>query len=158
MTSLKHDSPGVVIPPPAAFFFFLVAGISAWFAYGGTIPLVPALIRWPAGALIVIAGLLFMRAAHGRFKKQGISARTVDPAAELVTGGAFRFSRNPMYTGFVAILAGLGVFLGAIPVLIAAFLMFLFLDRYAIPREEAYLARTFGERYTAYCSIVRRWL
>ena len=76
----------------------------------------------------------------------------------LVTSGVYRFTRNPMYLGLVAFPVGLGIVAGSWPVLVSAVPMFLYFDRYVIPREEAYLTRTFGADYAAYCRRVRRWL
>jgi protein-S-isoprenylcysteine O-methyltransferase Ste14 len=42
--------------------------------------------------------------------------------------------------------------------LLGAVVMLLYLDRYVIPREEAYLGRAFGENYRAYRAKTRRWI
>jgi protein-S-isoprenylcysteine O-methyltransferase Ste14 len=86
---------------------------------------------------------------------------TLDPhgsVTEIVTSGPYRFSRNPIYLGFVLLLIGFsfafrtywGVLLS--PVLTAS------LYQLVIKHEEAYLEKKFGDRYTSYKSRVRRWL
>ena len=45
-----------------------------------------------------------------------------------------------------------------VPFLIATLVMFVYLDRFVIPREETYLKAEFGEIYTDYCAQTRRWL
>jgi protein-S-isoprenylcysteine O-methyltransferase Ste14 len=126
-------------------------------------------LRWPvrllpqptglyAGLAVASIGFLFMGWGHRRFTTLGVSVKTMLPASQLVTKGAYRFSRNPMYVGFVSILAGAGLAAGSVPMLLSAIPMFLYLDWYVIPHEERYLARAFGEDYKAYCKRVRRWL
>lgn len=154
----RPDSAGVRLMPPAVFFACAAAGIVVWLVWGGTVPLVPWTVRWSSGAALAVAGFAFMGWGHRRFTRLGVAVKTILPASQLVTGGAYRFSRNPMYVGFVAILLGAGWFLGAVPLLAAAVVMYLYLDRYVIVREEAYLARTFGEAYKDYCARTRRWL
>jgi protein-S-isoprenylcysteine O-methyltransferase Ste14 len=151
----REDSPGVVIVPPAVFLTCLVCGaaLSLWEGwYGWSLPLIIA------GLATGVAGFAFMGWGHGRFKSLGVNVKTSLPASQLVTKGAYGISRNPMYVGFVAILAGLGIANGSVPMLLSAVSMFVYLDWYVIPREEKYLARTFGDEYKAYCRKIRRWL
>lgn len=157
MTTPEFKGTGVVVIPPVALFFFLVTGVSAWMAYGGTIAL-PWFIRWFPGISIIATGLLFARAGFVAFRRADTTVRQDKETAKLVTTGVYRFSRNPMYLGMVMVLVGLGTGLGAIPVFVAALGMFLYLDRYVIPREEAALARTFGRDYEKLRKRVRRWV
>jgi len=158
MTSeTKSDSAGVYLIPPIIFLLCLTAGISATAIYGQT-----ALLSWPlaisSGVIVVAASISFMGWGHGRFKKLGVEVKTFKPASQLVTDGAHGISRNPMYVGFVGILIGLAWAAQSFGLLIAAAVMFAYLNFYVIRREEAYLTRRFGEDYNAYCSRVRRWL
>jgi protein-S-isoprenylcysteine O-methyltransferase Ste14 len=95
---------------------------------------------------------------HNRFTAVGTPVKTCLPAKELVTGAAHRVSRNPMYIGFVVILIGIGGAANSLPIVLSSLAMFLFLDRYVIPREERHLKQRFGSEYEAYCRKVRRWL
>jgi protein-S-isoprenylcysteine O-methyltransferase Ste14 len=156
------NSPGIsVFTPPRIFLACLVGGLVAeallptGFAPFGMIfwPL-----RWIAGMAIVGGGFVFMMWGHNRFTAVGTPVKTRLPAKELVMGAAYRVSRNPMYVGFVVILAGVGVAANSLPIVLSAFVMFLFLDRYVIPREERYLRQRFGGDYEAYCRKARRWL
>lgn len=153
----ETDSAGVVVLPPVVFLFCLVAGIAASFAYGGWITGVPAPFRWAAGLLVIATGLAFAISALDRFRQLQVNVRPDRPVARMVGGGAYRVTRNPMYFGLVCLLTGLGLALGAYPLLASAVVMFAYLNWYVIPREEAYLARTFGDDYRAYCTRVRRW-
>jgi protein-S-isoprenylcysteine O-methyltransferase Ste14 len=154
----KPDSAGVVVLPPVAFAFCLVGGIAAAFAYGGWLHFIPALFRWPAGLIVIVAGGLVAAWGLDRFRSHGVNVRPDRPVAQLITTGAYRLTRNPMYVGLVSFLIGLGMFLGSIPILLSAVVMFIYLDRYVIPREEAYLTRAFGDDYRDLCDRVHRWL
>jgi protein-S-isoprenylcysteine O-methyltransferase Ste14 len=80
------------------------------------------------------------------------------PAAALVERGPFRFSRNPIYLGFVLAAAGLALRSGDLWPWLATAASFLLLDRYVVAREERYLRARFGAAYEGYAARVRRWL
>lgn len=158
MTETKPDNCGVVIIPPVVFAFCLFTGIGATMAYGAGLAAMPWPVRWGAGLLVAAYGGVIAIWGLMRFHRQKTPYLHHKPANVLVMSGPYRRSRNPMYVGLVAALVGLGLFFGAIPILVSAGLMFAYLNWYVIPREEAYLTRTFGEPYTAYCKRVKRWL
>jgi protein-S-isoprenylcysteine O-methyltransferase Ste14 len=73
-------------------------------------------------------------------------------------GGAYRFSRNPLYVAMTLLYLGLTFLFNSwwgvallIPVLVV-------LHFGVVRREERYLERKFGEEYLAYRSQVRRYL
>lgn len=74
---------------------------------------------------------------------------------ELVTGGVFRFSRNPIFLGMM--LSILGIFL-VIPnaLTLVVLLVSYVLIQVQIRLEEAFLARQHGAVYTTYRTTVRR--
>jgi deazaflavin-dependent oxidoreductase (nitroreductase family) len=80
------------------------------------------------------------------------------PVSALVTTGAFRISRNPMYTGLAVGYVGAALWVGTCWPLPLAPLCVLATDRLVIRPEEAYLADRFGSAYAAYRTRVRRWL
>lgn len=160
-TSLT-TSPGIsALRPPRIFFgCVLVSLIADIFLPTTASPLatLPLSIRLITGLGILGSGFTFMMWAHTHFTSVGTAIKTWEPASELVTEGAFRHSRNPMYVGFVAILLGGGIAIENLPMMLSAVIMFLFLDRYVIPREEIYLRHRFDKAYTDYLQNVRRWL
>jgi protein-S-isoprenylcysteine O-methyltransferase Ste14 len=160
--SSMPSSPGVrIFIPPRIFCICLIGGIAAEFLSPVSFPDVH-MVSWPerlvTGIAIAIAGLAFMLWVNNRFVSLGTSVKTCRPATLLVTKGPYRFSRNPMYVGFVSILAGIGTAAGSVPMQLSALPMFLFLSFYVIPREEKYLRQEFGAEYEAYRRKVRRWL
>ena len=147
------DSPGISwLMPPRFFMICLIGGgVAEWLLPPFFVPFstVPWLLRLVAG--IAVAG-------DSRFISVGTAVKTCRPATELVTGSSYRFSRNPMYVGLVAILLGVGAGANSLPMMLSALAMYLYLDRYVIRREERYLRQRFGADYDAYCRNVRRWL
>jgi protein-S-isoprenylcysteine O-methyltransferase Ste14 len=86
---------------------------------------------------------------------------TINPAArptKLITQGAYRFSRNPMYVGISLIYAGASFILCSLWPLILLPIPMLVMNAVVIPMEEANAREAFGEQYMAYCRSVRRWL
>jgi protein-S-isoprenylcysteine O-methyltransferase Ste14 len=87
---------------------------------------------------------------------------TVDPtkpskASRLVTGGIYKFTRNPMYLALLLMLLALGLQLGnAFNTLTAAFFV-AYMNKFQILPEEEILSKVFGKEYRQYCSEVRRW-
>ena len=75
----------------------------------------------------------------------------------LVTTGAYRITRNPMYTGLAiaylggALLAGSWWPVATLPFALVA------VRRVVINPEESYLANQVGQRYSNYRARVRRW-
>ena len=75
----------------------------------------------------------------------------------LVTGGLFRFSRNPIYLADAMILAGAILFWGAVLALpLIALFMALITFRY-IHDEETRLRATFGPEFEVWAARVPRW-
>jgi protein-S-isoprenylcysteine O-methyltransferase Ste14 len=87
----------------------------------------------------------------------------VDPtnpekSTSVVTGGIYRFSRNPMYLGFLLVLAGLAAYLSTPVTLAGPVLFLLYMNRFQILPEERILTKRFGADYENYLRRVRRWL
>ena len=86
---------------------------------------------------------------------------TLDPhgsVSEIVTGGVFGISRNPIYLGFVCLLIGFPFIFGIYWGLILSPLFIILMNTLVIQHEEAYLEKKFGDGYARYKSRVRRWL
>ena len=99
-----------------------------------------------------------MVVAHETFKRIDTNVPTNLPATTFVMQGAYRFSRNPMYVGGSAFFMGIGLMVGSLWMMAAYIPLGIYLSLYVIPREEAYMERTFGDEYKAYRSRVPRWL
>jgi protein-S-isoprenylcysteine O-methyltransferase Ste14 len=148
----------LLLPPPVVLALIAAAmwGIdreldTGRIAFTGQAPLAIALLA--AGGGLMVAAVAAMFAAR----------TTINPmkparASKLVTGGVFRWSRNPIYLGDLLILAALAVWLGQIAnlALLPAFVAYI--GRFQILPEERALTARFGAEYAAYRARVRRWL
>jgi protein-S-isoprenylcysteine O-methyltransferase Ste14 len=80
------------------------------------------------------------------------------PATEIVTSGAFQFSRNPIYLGMVLFCLGAAFLFDSLWFLALCAPLAIVLKQGVIEPEENYLEQKFGERYLRYKANVRRWL
>jgi protein-S-isoprenylcysteine O-methyltransferase Ste14 len=78
-------------------------------------------------------------------------------ADHLVTEGAFRFRRNPIYMGEVLMLLGLAQVIGNIWFAVMAPIFAIAILLLAILPEERHLEARFGEDYLDYKARTRRW-
>jgi protein-S-isoprenylcysteine O-methyltransferase Ste14 len=145
--------------PPVAQFFLTAAlmGALAALAPGGRFGLAGQLL--PASVLLLFAGLVGMAGVRA-FLQARTTANPLRPeqATRLVTGGIYRYSRNPMYLALLLALAAWGLWLGNTWSLLVLPAFVLAINRLQIEPEERALAALFGEQYLAYQRKVRRWL
>jgi protein-S-isoprenylcysteine O-methyltransferase Ste14 len=111
------------------------------------------------GAALVIAGFLMFLPAVGQFRSAGTQvAPTSATNNQLVTAGLYKFTRNPMYVGMIAIALGVAFWFGRPLMFLAPVLIFVITNWIFIPFEEAKMRRQFGASFDAYAQRVRRWL
>lgn len=77
---------------------------------------------------------------------------------EFVSRGPFRYVRNPMSMGAIAMMFGLGLFCGSISILLSATLLFFLIHIFVVFVEEPGLGKRFGESYLRYKHSVNRWV
>jgi protein-S-isoprenylcysteine O-methyltransferase Ste14 len=82
----------------------------------------------------------------------------IDAPKQLVVNGLYRFARNPMYIGIIAILLGEAMLFASTKLLFYAGIVFLCFNLFVLLYEEPALRRMFGEAYEQYCARVPRWL
>ncbi|MDR9437787.1 MAG: isoprenylcysteine carboxylmethyltransferase family protein, partial [Thiohalophilus sp.] len=70
----------------------------------------------------------------------------------------YRYTRNPMYLGFLLMLVAWGLFLGSVFAALLLPLFIIYMNRFQILPEERHMRALFGEAYLHYMSQVRRWL
>ena len=125
----------------------------------GLVPLAPATaaVLRATGTVMVLGATALMLAAQ---LDLGASWRVgIDEGARpgLVTGGLYRYSRNPIYVAMLAALLGFALLLPSwisLGLLIGAGLGI----RRHVRDEEAYLARAYGEEYRRYAARVGRFV
>lgn len=146
----------------------------AWFvAVGGTFGcLLPYLLgEWhfrrplpgwevaqAAGGLLIAVGLVPLIRSFADFIRAGGTPVPVASPPRLVVSGFYRYVRNPIYAGFLVVLAGEALLFGS-PGL-AEYAAAAWCVGAAAVRcyEEPVLARKFGPAYQAYRHAVPAWL
>ncbi len=110
------------------------------------------------GLAFVAGGLWLLLAAARRFSRADTNINTFRDPNVLVSDGAFAWTRNPMYLGFVLTLLGVALAVNALSALALVVLFFLVANFWYVPFEERAAARQFGAAYADYRRRVRRWL
>jgi protein-S-isoprenylcysteine O-methyltransferase Ste14 len=82
----------------------------------------------------------------------------IDPPKELVATGFYRYVRNPMYVGVLAIIIGHFLWFEYWDLLIYAIVVFVAFHTFVSYYEEPTLKRKFGASYENYLKKVPRWI
>ena len=82
----------------------------------------------------------------------------IDAPRVLVVKGLYRFTRNPMYVGVAAMIAGQAGYYRSTSIGIYLLIVLLAFHTFVRLYEEPTLRRLFGEQYEVYCRTVPRWL
>ncbi len=156
---LDEDSAQVKFPPPLVFVGFLLTGLLLDRLSGRMPDFIPVM-DWVmiAGAILAAAGLSFLFAGTGRFRKLGNNLEPWKTSNQIVSTGVYRYTRNPMYLGMALFYCGLALWFRSSWALILLPVVILVIRTQVIAREERYLAEKFGEEYLDYKAKVRRWI
>jgi protein-S-isoprenylcysteine O-methyltransferase Ste14 len=150
------DTAQVVAFAPLLALGTIVVGIGAHvfrpFPVLTGLPL-PTIGKW----LVIAAGCLVI-AARAQMLKAGTTMNPNGTTTALVTGGPYRFTRNPMYLALCLVSLGIGFLLRDLTPIILTLVLAVLLHFGVIRREERFLERRFGEAYSAYRERVHRWL
>jgi len=107
---------------------------------------------------LVLGVALYLRCAYDFAWSGRGTPFPIDPPSQLVIGGPYRYSRNPMYVGVLAILAGEALLYSDLRLLFFLFAMTVLFNIFILGYEERALGRQFGEAYARYCEAVPRWI
>lgn len=117
------------------------------------------------GPLLVVAGVLLCigAAIYGwcvwDFASFGRGTPApIDEPRKLVVRGLYRYTRNPMYVGVLAVILGWAVAFQSRVLLIYALIVFSFFHLFVLFYEEPHLEHVFGDEYRRYRARVHRWL
>ena len=152
----EEDRPGVPIAPPLLFvlplliFFLLEWAFPTAFVHGA--------VRWNFGGITLVAGIILAVWGFVTQKRAGTDPLPFNPSTRIVSHGIYRWTRNPMYVGFVLVTLGVAVLVNSAWMLLAVPVGIFFTQRLIIVREERYLERKFGDEYLSYKRRVRRWI
>jgi protein-S-isoprenylcysteine O-methyltransferase Ste14 len=146
----------------SAIFFVVAPGFVA-----GLLPLwltgwrmMPA--GWPlrtAGAALVGAGIAVLLHCFWRFAWEGRGTPAPNaPTERLVTGGAYRFVRNPMYVSVLAAIFGQALLLGQPVLIVYGGAVGPVVVSFARLYEEPVLSKRYGAEYEEYRRAVPGWI
>lgn len=153
MQALELKVPPVALVGAFAAAMWLISVVAPAFQFPLPSRHVLALVLMAGGAGMVLSGVVsFARA------RTTVNPLKPEAATALVDSGVYRFTRNPMYLGFLLALLGWATFLAnALAVLLLPGFV-LYMNRFQIVPEERALSARFGLAFSAYKAKVRRWL
>lgn len=112
--------------------------------------------RW-LGVVLVSGGLLVFGLALGAFGESWRVGIDEHSPGELVTGGIFAFTRNPIFLFIDLYFVGTFLLSGRLIFLLTAIVAVVAIHL-QIRQEERFLERTYGDAYGDYCAGVARYL
>ena len=139
----------------------LVAGIVPWLITRWHVrdPLLGVGASQPVGVVLVAGGAAVMLESVVRFMRRGRGTLVpTAPTQDLVISGLYRFVRNPMYVGVLAVVLGEALLFGSPWLLALEVLLAIVFHLFVVGYEEPTLRRAYGEEYDRFCSQVPRWL
>ncbi|MEZ0068875.1 protein-S-isoprenylcysteine O-methyltransferase Ste14 [Streptacidiphilus sp. MAP12-20] len=153
---MTDDAPSYRVWPPLALGVPLAVGwsVTAWAGDPVRLPGALRPVGWPLVAAFALWNgwsLLLMARHRTALLPGGTTTR-------LLEHGPFRFSRNPLYLGLIALDAGLALLWPSFWALVLLPLGVALLTWGAILPEERYLRTSRGAEYETYARRVRRWL
>jgi protein-S-isoprenylcysteine O-methyltransferase Ste14 len=142
--------------PPTYLFIAIVVMILLHYLFP-----VAHIVAYPwrlLGGVPLLLGIALNLMADKAFKINYTTVKPFEESTVLITTGAFRVSRHPMYLGMVFILTGIGILMGTLMPFLVIPVFVLLLDMMFVRIEERMLADIFGENWQEYQAKVRRWI
>ena len=152
----ERDIPGVIAPPPLIFLAGLLIGFGLDYLF--PYPLLPNTVQYWVGGVLIVVSILLVLPAFREFRRAGTAVNPRKSTTAVITGGTFRFTRNPLYVALAMLIAGVAVAADSVFVLAMLYPVLLVIRYGVIAREERYLEAKFGQAYMDYQARVRRWL
>ncbi|MDG5819099.1 isoprenylcysteine carboxylmethyltransferase family protein [Natronococcus sp. A-GB7] len=138
-----------------------VAGLVPWFLARRdqlTLP-IPSSVARAAGLGSLLAGIALYAHTAWRFSDEGGGTPSpADEPPELVTGGVYRYVRNPMYVAVLLCIGGQALLYRSVLVAWWAAGCWLGFHNRVLEYEEPHLAAKHGAEYDEYRRRVPRWI
>lgn len=147
---------GGVIPPPIIYAAWFLAGLgldAIW-----PLPLLAPALQYAIGTPLIIAGLVLFVAAVREFSRAKTAVTHHHETTKIVTSGPFGISRNPIYLAMTIVYLGAAIAVDSLLIAVHVVPAIAAINTLIIPKEEAFLEKSFGEDYRRYKSAVRRWI
>lgn len=110
------------------------------------------------GVILIVLGIAIVVSARREFARHGEHTDPGYATNRIMTTGVFALSRNPLYLGIVAFVAGVALAFDAPWVLVMLLPSIVACHYILIAPEERYLTAKFGEEYIRYSRSVQRWI
>jgi protein-S-isoprenylcysteine O-methyltransferase Ste14 len=148
----------------AAIFVFLLPGsVAGYFPFqilraSNRLALPrPSALSLAAAILLLAGAAVLLRCVWDFFAAGRGTLAPVDPPKRLVVTGLYRFTRNPMYNGVLAMIFGEAWLFRSSILLEYAIGVFVAFHLFVVLYEERALAARFRDEYAAYRRSVPRW-
>ena len=144
------------IPPPVIVLILVVSN----FLSSKKIDIINIPNQTLVSIIILLIGVFILIVPVSKFIK---SQTTVNPIKfkkvnKLITSGIYKYSRNPMYLGFLMIVISTSIYYLNIFSIITQIFFYFWINRFQIKREEIFLNKKFGQKYITYKSKTRKWI
>jgi protein-S-isoprenylcysteine O-methyltransferase Ste14 len=110
------------------------------------------------GVVPLACGIALNLVADRAFHQAQTTVKPFEESAALITTGAFRITRNPMYLGYVLILVGVALIVRSLTPYAVIPVFAILMDRVFIRVEEQMLEKKFSQAWLEYAKKVRRWI
>lgn len=158
MPKSPQDRPNVIIFPPIILATTVALGcLLQWLLPIGVLATLTPGWRTPAGAVVVLAGVLLAATGRRTLVRLGTNVSPLQPTTALATDGIYGWTRNPLYSGGTLMMLGIAIAFALDWLLLLILPSLLILHFGVVRREEEYLERKFGDRYRSYKSTVARY-
>lgn len=138
----------------------VVGGLLPYYlAHGGwALPFASVLTPWLGWPLLLTGIVLLILTIWAFAWSGGGTLAPWDAPTTLVSGGLYRWVRNPMYLGVLATIIGQGLLQASGGVLLYALVIALAFHVRVVRFEEPVLQQQFGPQFEAYLHAVPRWI
>jgi protein-S-isoprenylcysteine O-methyltransferase Ste14 len=131
--------------------YLILSGAGRWR------PPAPGASSVGAAALVILGAGVLLGCVWEFFAVGRGTLAPVDPPRELVVTGLYRYTRNPMYNGVLAMLLGEAWLFGSVGLAGYALAAWLILHAVVVLYEERTLDARFKDSYRAYRRAAPRW-
>ena len=154
----------VLLAIRALFFVALLPGVIAGYVPyqmlldSGGLRLLDFNVTSAASGILILVGItILLRCVWDFFARGKGTLAPIDPPRHLVVSGLYRYTRNPMYHGVLAVLLGQAWLFGIMSILTYALGVLIAFHLFVVLYEEPALESRFHESYVAYRQAVPRW-
>ena len=150
------EKSGIRVPPLIIYLAGILIG--AVLEYIWPLTFLTAVLRFTFGPFIIIFSFALFGFALREFSRSSTSPEYAKETTKIITTGPFSYSRNPIYLSFTLLSIGIAIVSGSIWIFAMTVPTITVIYHFVILKEEQYLEKKFGGKYTKYKYSVRRWL